>query len=258
MAVPLTKEMSPRETLVRNFAGSLRMPVMVTSAQLPGSLDTQVVEVGKTLLESWSSENQTRSSSWSRTGVDSPVEPIKTIPAQEDPQDVDLTVWLTTQQQLRRLPTGFVEQMNWRHLHEQTGATRASGITVPADLTHIVACVERARSLVLDGPADPEGDAETYLMATLQRASRFLLRAAVAFWRSRNTRPPAPLISGGPDGSIDLVWRGDKRTLYINVPEEPENVVTFFGTDQENSHLKLRGEEDPKGTSGWLLSWLLG
>lgn len=157
-----------------------------------------------------------------------------------------------------RPPAEFIEELRRRHLRERAGTIQVGNLTVPVDLGHIVARVEQARSLVVDGFTDPEGDDENYQAATLERASKFLLNAAIGFRQSGSTPPPAPLISGGPDGSIDIVWRGERRTLYINVPEEPDNVVTFFGTDQRNPHLKLRGEEDPQRSSGWLLSWLCG
>lgn len=53
-----------------------------------------------------------------------------------------------------------------------------------------------------------------------------------------------------------MVWRTEGRSLYLNVPEEPDNVVTFYGRDRENPDLRLRGEEDVERNGDWILGWL--
>lgn len=155
-----------------------------------------------------------------------------------------------------RLPAEFIEELKRRHFRERATVVRIGKHSVPIDLKHIVDRIRESQSALQSSEAEPE-DVESYQMETLTRVARFVLSASIEYWRSRNTVPPTPVISGGPDGSIDVVWRGRNRTLYLNVPENPDNVVTFFGTDQEHPHLRLRGEEDPQGKSAWLLTWLL-
>ena len=155
-----------------------------------------------------------------------------------------------------RPPAEFIEELKRRHFRERATAIRVGNLSVPLDLKSIVDRIRESQSALQSSEAEPE-DVESYQMETLTRVARFVLSASIEYWRSRNTVPPTPVISGGPDGSIDVVWRGRKRTLYLNVPESPDNVVTFFGTDQEHPHLRLRGEEDPHGKSDWLLTWLV-
>ena len=130
-------------------------------------------------------------------------------------------------------------------------------MAVPIELRNIAQQVQRSRSIIEDNETDPDDEPEVYQHATWERAAHFLLRASTAFWRTKGTIPPTPFITGGPDGSIDIVWRFENRALYMNFPEEPDNVVTFFGTDQENADSRLRGEEPLVNAAEWLLAWLV-
>jgi hypothetical protein len=88
------------------------------------------------------------------------------------------------------------------------------------------------------------------------RASSFVLAASASFASKWSKEPPIPSITLGPSESIDIVWRYDERSLYINIPREPIGIITFFGMDLSNHDMNFRGESD-ESAEGWILGWLV-
>jgi hypothetical protein len=92
--------------------------------------------------------------------------------------------------------------------------------------------------------------------ATWRRAVEYVQRASIQFESTRHAALPTPTFSEDGDGGVDLVWRVEGRSLYLSIPNEPHNVVTFYGRDRENPESILRGEIDGERDGGWLLEWV--
>jgi hypothetical protein len=42
---------------------------------------------------------------------------------------------------------------------------------------------------------------------------------------------PVPHIGAGPNGSIDLHWKRKNSELLVNIPADPNGLVTYYGDD---------------------------
>mgnify|MGYP000271127426 CR=1 FL=1 len=147
------------------------------------------------------------------------------------------------------------EELRWRQGLPPVELVNVGPFTVPVALEAFAEHLLRTRTTVVDGQEGIE-PSEAAAASTWQRAVKFVLRASLRFWTTHDRIPPAPMVSADGDRGVDVVWRTEGRSLYLNVPEEPDNVVTFYGRDRENPDLRLRGEEDVERNGDWILGWL--
>lgn len=87
------------------------------------------------------------------------------------------------------------------------------------------------------------------------RATTFLITTASDFLRLTRTELPKPLISAGPDGSIDIHWRDRPRELLINVPADPTEPMSFYGDNHRVDVVK--GTMEYSSPNKWILIWLV-
>jgi hypothetical protein len=64
------------------------------------------------------------------------------------------------------------------------------------------------------------------------------------------------VISDGPDGVVDILWKHAGRQLLLTVHPDPEDVATFYGRDLESGSDVIRGELALDRDNEWLLAWL--
>lgn len=122
----------------------------------------------------------------------------------------------------------------------QVSSPRAIEDTLPLALSSLRNAV-KASCWMLDLAADwDEEGAIAYDEATWKRAVRFLCESAVVLWGETGIVVPAPEIQNGPEGTIDLFWESDEVTLLINIPVNPAEPATYYGSNK-------RGE-DTRGT----------
>lgn len=115
------------------------------------------------------------------------------------------------------------------------------------------AAVDAARPILAwDDDWDGQGS-PAYRAATLERARHFLVLGATRLWDTRQLATPAPQVTLGPTGSIDLHWRGNGRELLLNVPAEADETIAFSGDDERT---RVKGEVGPGDDADWLLAWL--
>lgn len=130
--------------------------------------------------------------------------------------------------------------------------------TIPGDrasdeFAHVREAIERSRGL-LDLRDDWDGEgAAGYTIATWDRATEFILRAAQQALTRLGLRSPEPRLLPGPDGSIDVEWLSHDRRLYINVPPDG-HLLSFYGDDRGSNTIEGSTEYDK--SSYWLLAWL--
>ncbi len=89
---------------------------------------------------------------------------------------------------------------------------------------------------------------------TRERAVRVLMEAAGFLWATRGLELPAPSITPGPEGSIDLHWKTARRELLINIPEDPSEAAPYYGDDYGAD--KKKGIIDPGNLNADLFVWL--
>jgi hypothetical protein len=141
-------------------------------------------------------------------------------------------------------------------IRELSRPVRVGSLRVPEALRNVGERVSRFRTSLTEFDAEIEGCCPPS-EATSRRAIRFVLTASMRYWEATRCIPPAPAISPGPEGSVDVVWRMKDRLVAANVPEDPGNVVTLYGRDRSRPHRRLRAEEDPELSSAWILDWLM-
>ncbi len=155
-----------------------------------------------------------------------------------------------------KTPVDFLEALRRQRIRVQPEQIQVGPLTLPAVLGHVAEAIAGSRCIVdLKDDWDGEGSLG-YEELTWLRAARLVAKSSIAFWRTCRAVPPAPGITPGPDGSIDMVWRSEGRKLVINIPEEPHSVATFYGKDRNDEHGFLRGELHLSRDGEWLLAWL--
>jgi hypothetical protein len=135
----------------------------------------------------------------------------------------------------------------------QTESLTGAELTpLPSALQEISERIEASRAFIrTDADHDDGYDAETW-----QRAVRLVGEATSSYWRKRRSVPPAPVISDGPDGVVDILWKHGGRQLLLTVHPDPEDVATFYGRDLESGSDVIRGELALDRDNEWLLAWL--
>jgi hypothetical protein len=89
--------------------------------------------------------------------------------------------------------------------------------------------------------------------ATWDRMQKLLEQAVQQLFFVSGRSVDAPVISPGPEGSIDVHWRLQDRELAINVPPS-NNLATFYGDNMRGE--KIKGQLDVEADQQWLLEWL--
>jgi hypothetical protein len=148
-------------------------------------------------------------------------------------------------------PTEFLDALKRRLV-----LTRIGPFFVPDSLREIANRVVESQSIV-EAEGRTHGDPNAVLPETWKRAANFILDASKNFWTTRQLAPPVPAISADMDRGIDVVWRSQDRSLYLNFPEEPNNVVTYYGRDRKNPVERLGGEADSEENGEWFFVWLI-
>lgn len=136
-------------------------------------------------------------------------------------------------------------------------AVRASGdvMPLPVELFPIDTAIERSRCILdLLDDWDDEG-APAISKATWDRAIDWLRGNALSLWTDHHIITVAPVMSAGPDGSVDVHWKDDRRQLLVNVPADASQRMEFFGDDRGDTVVK--GILDQSVSNLWLFDWLM-
>lgn len=102
-------------------------------------------------------------------------------------------------------------------------------------------------SEILAWPDDWDGEGSPgYRADTLDRAALF----TVPFTATDDC--PVPKVWAGPDGSVDVAWRGE-REMLLNIPANRAEPVSFYGQDAGS---EVKGESAADTAPDWLCLWL--
>lgn len=153
-------------------------------------------------------------------------------------------------------PADFLDALRESRERARAEQIQAGLFTLPAALSEVANRIIDSHSILLlpnnwDGEGSP-----SYRESTWLRAADLVARSSASFWTTLRAVPSPPIISHGPDGSIDIVWKAGKKKLAVNIPEEPSDVVTFFGRDVDSGHNVLQGEAKHSEDFQWMLVWL--
>jgi hypothetical protein len=129
---------------------------------------------------------------------------------------------------------------------------------VPREMSPILVAIENSETIV-DRQPDPSDDLPLVCSReTWQRATRILIDHALSVWERIKVVIRPPIISAGPDGSVDLYWTAAPYGLLVNVPADPKQPATYFGDDAtspDSTHTS--GKLDPtKPIDVGVLMWL--
>ncbi|MEK7677950.1 MAG: hypothetical protein AAB676_19135 [Verrucomicrobiota bacterium] len=129
------------------------------------------------------------------------------------------------------------KEPRWRW-HRTKPARKDTGQRVlpflPTDLSPISDAIENSK-VIFNRPPDPSDDlALRCSQETWRRAIKILTDHALSVWEKAKTVIRSPVISAGPDGSVDLYWTAEPYGLLLNVPADPTQPATYFGDDATN------------------------
>ena len=130
---------------------------------------------------------------------------------------------------------------------------------IPSVFSNLNDAIEASRYITeLKEDWDEEGS-PSYSKSTWTRATRFLKKHALSLWQDHRVAIEVPQILPGPDGSIDIRWRTDKRELVINVPANVNEPASYYGDDkEEGTDTAIRGKNlDLSASSDWIFLWLM-
>ncbi len=148
----------------------------------------------------------------------------------------------------RRLSENWIDRSMWH--------TRAVSIVraqLPA-LDHILHAINSSRYILeLGEDWDGEG-AKPYNADTWERTTQFVRQYATHAWKKVGVSIPAPRILPGPNGSIDIHWKSQTHELLVNIPENSEELASFYGDDF--GLVKIKGSFKPSTLNAGIICWL--
>ncbi len=129
--------------------------------------------------------------------------------------------------------------------------------TLPKSLERLeTAIVKSIRILEWKDDWDGEGS-PAYAEETWQRAALFLVQNALRLWRTCGIAVDVPRIGPGPDGSIDIHWKSERRELLINIPADSRELADYYGDGRSVQVQMMKGMLDTQANNLWLLNWLM-
>lgn len=129
---------------------------------------------------------------------------------------------------------------------------------IAPELALIADAIENSK-VIFNRQPDPTDDfALVCSHETWQRATKILFDHALSIWEKLTVAIRPPVISAGPEGSVDLYWASDPHGLLLNVPADPKQPATYFGDDATNPDSnRTSGKLDPtKPIDIGILMWL--
>jgi len=129
---------------------------------------------------------------------------------------------------------------------------------IPTELSPIADAIETSKTIFRRRP-DPSDDlALACSPETWQRATKLLISHALSVWERAKLAIRPPVISAGPEGSVDLYWTAAPYGLLLNVPADPKQPPTYYGDDAANPDTnRACGKLDPtKPIDIGVLMWL--
>lgn len=135
------------------------------------------------------------------------------------------------------------------------GGFLAKAIDTSVHSPDIEKAINSSRYILELGENWDEDGSPSYSEETWNRAASFIKKTAWSFKSERGNWIQPPKITPGPDGSIDVRWKTEKRTLLINFPADEAQFPDFFGSDKGKDTIK--GTLDLSSPNQWLLMWLM-
>jgi hypothetical protein len=117
----------------------------------------------------------------------------------------------------------------------------------------VMRAIDVSRRLLEQPAGWDEAENQPLEEATWLRATEFLLRHARRLHERHSICLPAPHIGLGPDGSVDLHWKTERRELLLNVPSGDQR-ATFYGDSYGGNTIK--GQVDTRILDLGLFTWL--
>ena len=125
----------------------------------------------------------------------------------------------------------------------------------PPNFDELRSAIEKSRQM-LGWEDDWDGEGSPgYAEATWKRATDFVMQNTLQLWRNYGFYADIPRVTPGPDGSVDILWRSDKRKLLLNVPTDVKELASYYG--ENSDHETIEGTLDISLTNDWLLMWLM-
>ncbi len=158
----------------------------------------------------------------------------------------------------RKLSHGRVTRPGLRRGKRSRGGQQIVLPFLPNELSPILDAVEKSKAIVNRQPDPGEDIPLTCSDETWQRATRLLIDHALVVWEKIKAVIQSPVISAGPEGSVDLYWTAAPYGLLLNVPADPKEPATYFGDDATNPDLnRTTGKLDAmKPIDVGVLMWL--
>ena len=123
-----------------------------------------------------------------------------------------------------------------------------------SQFTSLINALQNAKAM-LELPDDWDDAGSPAIEApTLRRAAVLLILHAAMVWAHFSVVVPTPRILPGPEGSVDLHWKTNRRELLINIPSYPQVPSPYYGDDLGSDRRK--GVIEPGAVNLELFAWL--
>ncbi len=129
-------------------------------------------------------------------------------------------------------------------------------VKLPYQLHFLAKLFEDSRHLLtLDDDWDNEGG-QRFNESHWRRVIRFLSDNALWLWEREKLCIPEPRIIPGPNRTIDVHWKSAELELLLNIPEDLNQPVSFYGDDYKRD--AVNGTLGLDHDNFWLMLWLTG
>jgi len=111
-------------------------------------------------------------------------------------------------------------------------------VKITREFTELYEEIESSK-YILDTHIDEENEnSEKYDSETWTRAIEFIAAFAKFIYEEQARIIDTPEIIDGPDGSIDILWRKPDRRLLINIPNDENGQISFYGDNLKSKKIE--------------------
>ena len=147
-----------------------------------------------------------------------------------------------------------VEQFLLPPLVQITTGVKDFEITLPIELIELRAQILKSEYILNLKPDYDDQGSIPPTHETWKKAITFVVDYSKSIYENNNLVISPPVISAGPNSSIDVRWSNLSYSVLVNIPEGANSLATYFGDDSKGGNI-AEGNLN-KGVQQFFASWL--
>lgn len=111
-------------------------------------------------------------------------------------------------------------------------------VKITREFTELYEEIESSKYILNTYIDEEDENSEKYDSETWTRAIEFIAAFAKFIYEEQARIIDTPEIIDGPDGSIDILWRKPDRRLLINIPNDENGQISFYGDNLKSKKIE--------------------